>query len=187
MSDQEHTYYKTLYEVARVINSSLEPADVLAKIAEQVTLAMNAKGCNIRLLDKRKRFLLAGASFGLSKGYLRKGNVEVEKSGIDKEALQGNVVYINNACNDSRFQYPDRARDEGFTSMIVVPLRVEHKIIGVLRVYSADIREFSQDEIDFLTAVANIAGIAIENARLHQALKMEYDLLTAYNYQVFED
>jgi signal transduction protein with GAF and PtsI domain len=186
--EQEQSYYQTLYEVAKVINSSLEPSTVLNKIAEQVTKAMQVKGCTIRLLNKERTYLLAGASYGLSEGYLRKGRIEVAKSGIDQEVLAGKNIFIQNACEDPRFQYPEEARKECITSVMAVPLQAEgERVIGVLRVYAEVQREFSDAEIDFLTAIANISAIAIDNARLHQALKSEYELLTAYEYQLFED
>lgn len=180
-------YFQSLYEVVRVINSSLDPAIVLEKITEQVATAMNCKGCTIRLLDKNRQTLLASGSYGLSKGYLRKGPVEVAKSALDREILAGNFVYMKNVASDTRFQYPEQAKAEGICSILSAPLMVDGKAIGVLRIYSASEREFSDDERDFLFAMANISAIAIENARLHQALKSDYELLTKYNYQVFED
>jgi hypothetical protein len=39
----------------------------------------------------------------------------------------------------------------------------------------------------FMLGVANISAIAIENARMHEATRLNYELLTSYNYQVFED
>ncbi len=187
MANKEKDYYRSLYEVARVINSSLDPTTVLEKIAEHVTLAMEAKACSIRLLDKQGKRLLVGAAYGLTRGYLRKGAVEVEKSGIDQEALAGNKVAIRNACTDPRFQYPEKAKEEGIASVMVVPLMVEDRAIGVLRVYSATCRDFTPEETEFLTAIANLSAIAIENARLHQALKADYELLAAYEYRLFDD
>lgn len=187
MQDKEKDYYRSLYEIAKIINSSLDPATVLGKIAEQVTLAIEAKACSIRLLDKQGKRLLMGAAYGLTKGYLRKGAVEVEKSGIDREALAGKEVAIQDACTDPRFQYPEKAREEGIASVMVVPLLVEGRAIGVIRVYSATCRDFAAEEIEFLQAIANLSAIAIENARLHQALKADYELLAAYEYQLFDD
>ena len=61
--------------------------------------------------------------------------------------------------------------------MLVVPLMVKDRAIGVLRAYTSDVREFDADEIKFLEASANLSAIALENARLHEALKRDYDLL----------
>jgi GAF domain-containing protein len=188
MLDCERSYFKTLYEAIRVINSSLEPMELLGRIAEQTAKALEVKACSLRLLDRSGANLLPGASFGLSKGYLRKGKVEVEKSKLDKEALAGATVHVRDASTDDRFQYKDAAKTEGIKSVLVVPLKLEDKkIIGVMRAYSAEERVFTESEVEFFTIMANLSAIAIENARLHQALKSDYELLTAFQYQTFED
>ena len=64
---------------------------------------------------------------------------------------------------------------------------VERKPVGVLRIYTNEKRTFAEEERDFLMAVSHISAIAIENARLHEALRSDYELLTQYNYQIFED
>ena len=186
MSEQECAYYQSLYEVAMCINSSLEPATVLHAIAEQAAKALTAKACSIRLLDRQGHTLLAGTSHGLSKGYLRKGAVEVAKSKIDQETLTGKVVQIKDAGNDPRFQYPDAAREEGIASVMALPLMVGGKAIGVMRLYSDKTHEFDASEIHFATAIANLSAMAIENARMHQALRTDYELLTAYEYTMHE-
>lgn len=188
MHNCEGNYFKTLYEAIRVINSSLEPGELLGRIAEQTAKALEVKACSLRLLDRTGENLLPGASWGLSKGYLRKGKVEVSKSKLDKEALGGSAVHVKEAATDDRFQYKEAAGNEGIKSVLVVPLKLEDtKTIGVMRVYSGEIREFCASEVEFLTIMANLSAIAIENARLHQALKSDYELLTAFQYQTFED
>ncbi|MDL2279265.1 GAF domain-containing protein [Desulfovibrio sp. OttesenSCG-928-G11] len=188
MQSKDSSYFNALYDVVMVINSSLNPQVVLQQVVEQVAKAMDGKGSTLRLLDRTGKYLLASASFGLSKGYLRKGQVELLKSRIDTDVLgKGVPVYIKDVTNDERFQYPDAARAEGIASILVAPLLVDKKPVGVLRVYTEKVREFSQDEQNFLVAVANVAAIAIENARLHEALRSDYELLTQFNYQIFED
>ena len=187
MDNKEQDFYKALYAVAKVINSSLEPETLFKKIAESITSAMKVKGASIRLLDRQGKRLLLAASYGISKGYLRKGAVEVGKSGIDQEVLGGKMVAIQDARTDPKFQYHEQAKEEGIVSVLVVPLRVEDRTIGVLRVYAPEYRDFAPDEIDFVTAIANLSAIAIENAHLHQALKRDYELLTDFEYRLFND
>ena len=175
-----HDYFRALLEVATVINSSLEPTVVLHKITEQTAKAMNCKASTLRLLDRTGKVLLASAAWGLSSGYMRKGPVEVSKSGLDGEVLKGKLIHLRDACSDGRFQYPDSAKAEGLVSVLSAPLMVNGKAIGILRVYSSE-------ERDFMLGVANISAIAIENARMHEATRLNYELLTSYNYQVFED
>lgn len=185
---EKKCYFKPMYEMAAIISSSLEPHIVLQKIVEQTTKAAKVKACSIRLLDKHENYLLSSAAHGLTKGYIRKGPVEVRKSQLDLEVLSGGVpVYIADITNDARFQYPEQAKEEGLVSILVVPLKADGKTIGVMRLYTAEKHEFSPEDREFLMAVGHLTGIAIENARLHQALKLEYELLNEYNYQIFED
>lgn len=180
-------YFHALLDVATAVNSSLEPADVLRKITGQTAKAMNCKASTIRLLDRTGNLLLASAAHGLSEGYMRKGPVEVSKSGMDANVLAGKLIHLRDATSDGRFQYPESAKKEGLISVLSAPLMTDGKAIGILRVYSDKERDFTDDECAFMQGVANISAIAIANARMHSALRKNYDLLTSYNYQVFED
>jgi signal transduction protein with GAF and PtsI domain len=184
MKEKERNYFMALYDVARVINASLDMTVVLEEIVKSVVEAMNVKASSIRLLDSKKKSLIIGAAHGLSKGYIRKGPVLLRESGLDQKALKGELIWIKNAQTDPDFQYGAGARTEGIKSVIVVPLKTENKVIGVLRVYTDKIREFNNQEIQFLEAVANLSALALEKARLHQALQTNYDLLIAHKYRL---
>ncbi len=184
MKIKEKDYFTALYEVARVINASLEPSEVLEKITCCVTEALDVKACSIRLLDTRGKRLLMGAACGLSKGYLVKGPVLVEESGIDRKALGGKTIWIEDAQSDRNFQYTAEAKKERIRSVLVVPLRVGRKTIGVLRAYTKEERKFEKREIRFLEAVANLSAIALDNARLYNALKTNFDLLVEHKYRI---
>jgi GAF domain-containing protein len=179
--------YKTIYDLARTVNSSLEPSEVMAAITKKVAQAMDAKGCFIRVLNTHETMLEPGGYFGLSDRYALKGPVKVEKSRLDQEVLEGRVVKIDDVREDSRFQYPKEAEAEGIVSLVVVPLNARDKILGVLRVYSGERREFNGEELDFLQCIADLSGLALENARMYKALKRTSELAEDFNYRVFED
>ncbi|MCD6571196.1 MAG: GAF domain-containing protein [Deltaproteobacteria bacterium] len=184
MKGKEKDYFMALYDVAKVINASLKTSHVLHEITQSVVKAMKVKGCSIRLLGPRKKKLLVGAIYGLSEDYIRKGPVLVKESGLDQKVLKGETIWLKDAQTDKDFQYGAKAKEEGIRSVLVVPLKVGKKAIGVLRVYTSRVREFSGQEIQFLEAVANLSAIALENARFHQALQTNYDLLLAHKYRI---
>src|SRR6185295_18389787 len=136
------------------------------------------KACSLRLLNADKSLLVMGGAYGLSHGYLRKGNVEVEKSRIDQEALLGKTGITPDATNDPRFQYPEEAKSESIRSILVIPLILRDNPIGVMRLYTEDVHEFSEAETGFVSAIANLGAIAIENTKLYEALKEELGDLT---------
>jgi len=91
-----------------------------------------------------------GAASGLSKGYIRKGPISVAESGLDRKVLTGKTVWLEDAQTAKAFQYGAMAKAEGIKSVLVVPLMLEKKAIGVLRVYAERVRRFGDDELKFL-------------------------------------
>lgn len=169
----ENAYNKTqsLYDIAKAVTSTLNFTEVLNTIAQLATKAMKAKACSIRLLDEERHLLRVGAAYGLSKEYLAKGPVDLEKSLVDRGALRGKAVAVFDVTKDPGFQYPEEAAKEGIRSVLCVPLSVREKPIGVLRLYTGEIHRFTDEEIDFLNTLASQAAVAIENARTYQRLE----------------
>jgi len=167
-------YYTALYQAALTISSSLELDQVLQSVVKSITEAMQVKACGLRLLDPDTGQLRMGAVYGLSASYLSKGPVVVVQSAIDSEALRGSPVFIADARTDPRFQYKEAARDEGLVSILCVPLEVRGQAIGVMRVYTNAPAVFDEDDIQFLSVLASLAALAIENARLYENIKNTY-------------
>ncbi len=168
-------YYTALYQAALTISSSLELHQVLQSIVTSITEAMEVKACVLRLLDPKTGLLTVSAVHGLSHEYMAKGPVNVTNSAIDSEALCGKPVYIHDVRIDPRFQYQKAAQAEGIVSVLCVPLEVRGEAIGVMRVYTAQQTTFLEDDIQFLSVLASLAGLAIENARLFESVRSSYD------------
>jgi GAF domain-containing protein len=63
---------------------------------------------------------------------------------------------------------------EGIRKILSIPLSVRGKVIGVLRVFTGPRAPFTQREIHFASAIAQQCAFAIENARMYQRVKYEY-------------
>jgi signal transduction histidine kinase len=166
-------HYKTLYEIAKEVNSSLSLQEVFNAIAESITKAVGAKGCSLMLLTPDQRQLIRAANYGLSEWYIKKGPLSADT--ILAEALQGKPVTILNAPEDPRVRYPEEARREGIASMLSIPATLRGNVIGVIRIYTSEPQEFTSDSIDFLSAAADLSAIALEKAKLHELLGEKYE------------
>ena len=51
------------------------------------------------------------------------------------------------------------------------------KLIGALRVYTSEPWEFTLEDVSFVQALAQLAGMAIEMSRLYQGQKEAIDIL----------
>ncbi len=173
METKENRYYRALYQVAVTINSSLDPQDVLKSIPESAARALSAKGCSIMLLTPDRRQLYHNSAYGLSNWYVRKGPMSVDLSMAD--ALRGRSVAVLDAGSDPRVQYRPQAVKEGIASILSAPMRLRDQVIGVMRVYTAEPREFAPEEIEFVEAVASLGAIALENARRYAEVEANYE------------
>lgn len=169
------TYFESLYQIVLRISSSLSPDAVLAYLTEETAIAIKAKASSVRLLDDAGKQLEMRAVYGLSEAYLNKGPVELGRSKVDREILAGTATQLENVSSDPGFQYPEEATQEGIVSVASVPLIAHGRPIGVLRVYSGKKRRFSDEDMRFLVAVADLAALCIENARLFEQLRNKYE------------
>jgi len=60
-----------------------------------------------------------------------------------------------------------------------MPIIAQQRVVGVLRLYSAEKRLYSQEEITFLSALAEISGIAIMNAKIYEKTNNDLSFWTA--------
>jgi GAF domain-containing protein len=168
--------YETLMsfrEAVKAVNSTLDLRAVLDVLVKNMVQALQLKASAIRLLDPKKQTLELVASNGLSEKYLHKGPVDADKSVAD--AMEGKTISVYNVTEDPRAQYPKQAKEEGIASIISVPLRIKGKVIGVMRLYTPEPREFSKEEINSAEVLAETGAIAIENAKMYERIKKDYE------------
>lgn len=152
-------------KLAASISSSLDVKTILQTLTEDIAKNFHVKGASVRLLDDDKRTLKLVASFGLSEKYLNKGEIAADKS--ISMALKGKPVVVKDASTDAGVQYKKEKQEEGIVSILCVPIKSQDDVIGVLRLYSDKKRDFTDDEITLVTALAYQGGLAIQNASLY--------------------
>jgi GAF domain-containing protein len=165
-------YFRTLNEILRAILSTRDSRQVMQLIVDRVIAILQVKACALRLINENTHELELLASRGLSERFLGKGPPHSDRS--IRETLAGTPVLIADTASDPRLEYPAETVAEGIASILSLPIVARRHVVGVLRIYSAQKRPYSQEEVSFLAALAEIAGIAIMNARLHE--KKQYDL-----------
>jgi len=134
---------------------------------------MGAKACSLTLLAPERKLLFHAVAWGLSDWFVKMGQLSAVKS--IPETLEGKAVAILDATSDKRIQYPEQVKKEGIASILSVPMMLRDEIIGEVRVYTAEQRQFSKDDIYFVTAAANLGAIALENAKLYEAVHKDYE------------
>ena len=173
MDNREHSYSQAFKQIARTANSPLPLKNVLNSAAKSAAKALKAAGCSIMLLNPQKEHLDIIAAYGLSDLYLRKGALKASRS--LPEVLNGKLVAIFDATQDERAQYPEAAEMEGISSVLAAPIPQRGEVVGEIRIYTRELRKFSQADKDFLTTVADIIAVSLEKNELYQVLKAEHE------------
>lgn len=159
-------YFRLFFETAQAILSASSLQETLDSLVQRTVAALEVKAGSLRLVDEESHNLKQVSSFGLSDTYLNKGALNADQS--IPEVLEGLVVYVKDAGSDPRIQYPEAMRAEGIGSVLSVPVIASDRVIGVLRLYSAEPHDYSDEDIEFVSALAEMGGMAIVNARIYQ-------------------
>ena len=128
---------------------------------------MEARIASLLLVDKDMGLLRPAATYGASDAYLALPDREVTASLTGEVIKSGRPLYIIDVREESHSLLSELARQEGFCTLLSVPLRTKTDIIGALNVYTTEVRHFDENDIRLLSLLANQSAIAIENARLH--------------------
>lgn len=138
-----------------------EMLDVVTEMAAQTT---ETAVCAIYLLDEKGQQLELRAARRAGAAYRQQPPLPMDM-GVGAVAMQtGQVLYVPDLHREPRYLRPELAN--GFSALLVVPLSVRERVIGVLHAYNVDTRPFSEKQRALLSTLANQTALAIENARL---------------------
>lgn len=168
--------YESLIRITKAISMLRDPEEIILITVEGVTSALKVKGCALLLFSPKSDELKLAGSYGLSREYLEKGPVSSLRS-IASALQDRQPVAVYDVADDPRIQYPEAALKEGIASMLSVPIIIGENLTGCMRVYTAKSWEFTLDDVNFVQAVAQITGMALEMCRVNKGLKDSIDIL----------
>jgi PAS domain S-box-containing protein len=177
-----------LYRTGQTITSTLNLDELLTTILGEVKAMLSAEGAWILLNDSPNNDLVCAAAVG--PGIERwLGERKPLNAGLAGWALEHwQPVICNNTQQDERFY----ARvDELITlttrSLLVAPMRCHGKVIGVLEVVHSQAGAFGAHDLELLTALADSAAIAIENAQLYESEREQRKLVESSQAQLTQN
>jgi signal transduction histidine kinase len=159
---------ETLVSVSRSINSALHVNEALQLITRETCGLMEARACSLLMLDPTGEWLDLRASFGAGPAYIDRPRLNADESFMGIVVRRKKPMQLEDVRESSLYQNKDMARREGLVSLLSAPLVFGAKAIGTLNVYSGHPRSFSNEEINTLTALAELSAIALEKARLYE-------------------
>ena len=171
---------RLLYELARDLSSTLDLNVVLAKVMDRVITLMKASRGFIVLVDPVDGSLSMQMSIGeadpeKARQFLGSRTV------IEHVVRTGQGVVTTDASLDDRFKGQQSVIMQNLRSIIAVPLVTKGTVIGAVYVdnpFRASI--FEDKDMEFLQAIADLAAIAIDNARQYERSEFLRQLFEAH-------
>jgi signal transduction histidine kinase len=166
---------RMLQRVDRQLNETLDAAKAMAVTLEWSSRVCNAQSATMCLLDSDQNVLRVMSHFGAP-------DVLSDEPTIDlNHPLVSQVIQTQETSVE---------RLEKSTSMLIVPVRREKNVIGVIAMTAVGENTFQEDAVALVSRMADRAAIAIENARLYDAVrdanlaKSEFVSLVAHELKV---
>jgi two-component system, response regulator PdtaR len=157
---------EALSKVANLIASGMYLDELLRLIVSVTAEVMNSKVSSLMVLDSDKKELVIRATQSVSEAYNKKANIKLGEGIAGIVAKENKPIIVADLLKEPRYLNQGIAKKEGLVSLASVPLAVKGRVIGVLNCYTSQKHEFTRPELNILTALANQAALAIENAEL---------------------
>jgi PAS domain S-box-containing protein len=170
--EKERQQMRALQEVGAVINSSLDQSQVLNTVMDTIIELTGAERVFLMLVDEETGELGVEVARNINRETIEESTFEISRSIVRSVAETAIPVVTTNAQADPRFATQESIISYNLRSILCVPLRIKDSIIGVIyadnRIVSGI---FVDTDRDLLTAFANQAAVAIENARLFKQIR----------------
>ncbi len=176
--DRQKRQIEELQALAQVSQAAIAPQyldDMLDVVTDMVAKLVDAAACAIFLLDETGQHLVMRSAQRITSPYRPRPPLPINEGLTGSVARTGKPAYSANVQLDPRYAGPALAREEGLVSLLAVPLTVRERVIGVMNVYTNQVREFPESQRTLLATLANQTALAIENIRLmtHAAIVRE--------------
>lgn len=184
--EQRNIRLNALNAISKTVSDSLNLDEILNSTIEKSLDVLEADSGRIYLLDDEKQTLNLGAHRGLSDTLVSKSFIKSRKPGdglLGQTLLDGEVKVIDNVSRPND-RYVDSLIEEGLYPMAYIPLVSKGKSMGVMSVSSHTPSKFSSEYIEFLTAIGNQIGVAVDHANLYENIKRAYKELKVAQEQI---
>ena len=161
-----------LTRTGRLLTSELDPAAVLDEVVQQAPALVNAEAGAFRLLEGDELVVTAADGDGAD---VALGSRSPADGWLSGDVVQsGAPVALAHAGDDERLRRLDPMLQAGHSAFLGVPVGgAEGATVGVLAVYASMPREWREEEVEALLAVAASTSAALSNAELYQRVALE--------------
>ncbi|MGY0059793.1 helix-turn-helix domain-containing protein [Streptomyces sp. LZ34] len=188
-------WLEAVQALSTAVSAGRSLREVLGLVADTARSLLGFDFCGVLIPDGSGKNLVIEGWSGLSAEYVARVNsdrpVALHEDGVhhapSSQAFRsGRPVAVRDIAREPRFTpWGGVAKEQGYRSMLSVPLVAGGDVVGTLNSYHSAVHDFTDHEVERLTLLANHAAIALTSARmveelqqLNISLRRQRDLLT---------
>ena len=156
-----------LYDTSSLINSTMEPREVISRVLDEAVRIMGATSGSLRLIDPERKMLRLEVAIGKDLDAIRAKELPLGKGITGWVALYGKPLLVPDVTKEERY-FPIR---KDVLTELAVPLIIEDQVIGVLNVDSTRKDAFGETDLELLKALAHQSSRVIYDSKLHAQVK----------------
>jgi sigma-B regulation protein RsbU (phosphoserine phosphatase) len=176
-----------LLDIGTELTQTIRTDDLLPKIVDKLFHVFRQADRGFIILKEEKNLI---AKVTRTRRVGEDDKTRFSRKIVNRCIDTGQGILSEDASSDSQFDMSQSIADCKIRSMVVAPLlgRNNGPAFGVIQLDTQDrFKKFTQDDLRLLMAVAAQAGVAIENAHMHESLveraELERDLEIAHRVQ----
>lgn len=155
-ADREQKEIITLEEISMLASSDYDLDEVLKGVVEKTAKRLGVDICSIYLWDGE--YLVLRGTYGLAQEAVGKAKLRIGEGITGSAVAARKPLLIPDISTDERYRYFQETKEEQYKikTMYSYPFFLGEKPFGVLNAQTVVSREFSEDEIYFVSVIANL-------------------------------
>lgn len=159
-ANREHLEIVSLEDISMLVSSDFELPQVLQQMAEKVAHQLKVSVCSIYLREDDEMVL--AATYGFDSTFVGKIRIRIGEGVTGTVAKTGQHISLSRASQDPRYKNFPELHEERYNSMLSFPISDKSDVYGVINLNSTSMKTFPEDEIYFISIIANLILTAVK-------------------------
>jgi signal transduction protein with GAF and PtsI domain len=159
-ANREHLEIISLEEISMLVSSDYDLPQTLQQMAVKVAGQLKVSVCSIYLFDGTE--LVLSATHGFDQSFIGKIRIKIGEGITGTVAKTRELISINRASQDPRYKNFKQLQEEKYNAMLSFPIADKQDLYGVINLNTTSIKTFSEDEINYVSIIANLILTALK-------------------------
>lgn len=161
-----------MYQVGEMISTTLDLDELLEQVIDLVRSYLQPDRAGILLYDARYKVLLPKV---IRRPQDSTEEIVISHSIIDQAIDEQAALLVGDTSHDTRFKQSDSVVKHHIHSAICVPFIYRNETLGVMYLDRRNYNDaFKENDLRLACGIANMAALAIINARMHQKMLVQH-------------